>query len=60
MDMDESMEDGHLETFPTLILETSVVASENECETEEREGGGEEMKVDANTYDGEREPRKWL
>ena len=27
MDMDESMADGHLETFTTLILETSAVAS---------------------------------
>ena len=44
MDMDKSMADGHLKTFPTLILETLAVASENQRETEETEGGGEEKK----------------
>ena len=44
MDMDESMADGHLETFPTLILETLVVASENQCETKDTEGGGKKKK----------------
>ena len=42
MDMDKSMVDGHVETFPTLILVTPAVASENQRETEEMEGGGEE------------------
>ena len=44
MDMDESMVDGHLTTFPTLILETSAVASEYQRETEETEGGGTKKK----------------
>ena len=30
--MDELMADGGVETFPTLILETSAVVSENQCE----------------------------
>ena len=34
-----------LETFPTLYLETSVVASKNQRETEETEGGGEKKKL---------------
>ena len=44
MDMYESMADGHLETFPTLILETLVVASENQYETKETKGGVEKEK----------------
>ena len=44
MDTDESMHDGWVETFPTLILETLAVASKNQCETEETEGGGEKKK----------------
>ena len=44
MDMHKSMADGHLETFPTLYLETSAVASETQRETEEMEGGGEKKK----------------
>ena len=44
MDMDESMADGHLETFPVLILETSADASKARRETEETEGGGEKKK----------------
>ena len=44
MDMDESMADGHLKPFPTLILETSAVDSETQHETEETEGGGEKKK----------------
>ena len=54
MNMDEWMVDGHLETFPTLILETLAVASENQRETEETESGGEETKVKADAYEGER------
>ena len=42
--MDELMADGHLETFATIILETLMVASENQRETEETEGGGEKKK----------------
>ena len=53
MDMDESMADGRLETFTTLILETSAVAFENQRETEETEGGGEETKVEIDAYEGE-------
>ena len=45
MDMDESMADGHLETFPTLILETLAVASENPRETEETEGDRDKKKL---------------
>ena len=44
MDMDESMADDHLEIFPTLILETLVVASENQFETKETEVGGKKKK----------------
>ena len=39
------MADGHLETFPTLYLETSVAAFQNQRETEETEGGGEKKKL---------------
>ena len=45
MDMDESMADGLLETFPTLCLETSAVASKNQRETEEMEGVGKKKKL---------------
>ena len=45
MDMDESMADGHVKTFPTLILEISAVASENQWETEEMGGGGKKGKT---------------
>ena len=45
MDMDESMADGHLETFPTLVIETLAVASENQRETKDTEGGGEKKKL---------------
>ena len=43
--MDESMADGHVETFPTPVLETSVVASVCQRETGEMEGGGEKTKA---------------
>ena len=33
MDMDELIADGHLKTFPTLLLQTSVVAFEDQRET---------------------------
>ena len=45
MDMDKSMVDGHLETFPTLILESLAVTSENQRETEETEGAREKKKL---------------
>ena len=54
MHMDESMADGHVETFPTLIRENSAVAFENQRETEETESGIKETKVEADAYDGER------
>ena len=51
--MDELMEDGHVETFLTLHLETWAIASKNQCETQETEGVGEEPKVEKNTCDEE-------
>ena len=45
MDMDKAMTDGHLETFPTLYLETFPVSFENQRETEETEGGGKKIKL---------------
>ena len=47
MDMDESMADGHLETFPTLILETSAVASESQREIGEMGDGRKEGKTES-------------
>ena len=47
------MKDGRVKTFPTLILETFAVALESQCQTEETKGGGEETKVNTDTYDGE-------
>ena len=43
--MDDSMADGHVETFPTSILETSAVATECQRETGETEGGGGKTKA---------------
>ena len=37
--------DGHVETFPTSILETSAVALVCQCETGETEGGGRKTKA---------------
>ena len=45
MDMHESMADCQVETFPTLILDTSMVVSENQCETGEMGGGDKEDKI---------------
>ena len=53
MDMDELMADGHVETFVTLYLETSTVASGNQRETQETDGGCEEVKDEAGVYDEE-------
>ena len=39
------MEDGHVDTIPTLILETLVVAFEYQHETKEMEGGGEKKRT---------------
>ena len=44
--MHESMVDGHVENFSTLVRETWVVASESQRETQKTEGGGEETKVE--------------
>ena len=54
MDMDESMAYGHVETFLTLYLETWAVASGNQHETKEMDGGGEEdsQKDHDNTDNG--------
>ena len=52
--MDESMADGHVETFLTPVLETSAVAPLCQRETGETEGVGEEPKVEKNTCDEER------
>ena len=41
----KSMEDGHVEIFPTLDLETWAVVSEIQHETQETEGDGGEAKV---------------
>ena len=51
--MDESMADGHVETFSTLVPETWADASESKRETQETEGGGEEVKAEANTCEEE-------
>ena len=53
MAMDESMADGHVETFSTLVPETWVDASESKRETQETEGGGKEVKAEANTCEEE-------
>ena len=45
MAMDESMADGHVETFLTPILETSAVAPLCQRETRETEGGGGKTKA---------------
>ena len=42
--MEESTVDDHVETFLIPNLETWVVASGNQRETQERDGGGEEEK----------------
>ena len=42
--MDESMADGHVETFPTPVLETSAVAPVCQRETGETKGGGGKTK----------------
>ena len=42
MAMDESMANGHVETFLTLHSETWAVASGNQCETQETDGGEKE------------------
>ena len=44
MDMDESMADGHVEIFLTREPKTWTVASGNQCETQERDGGSKEEK----------------
>ena len=46
---DESMADGCVETFSTLVPETWAVASKRQRETQETEGGGEEVKAKINT-----------
>ena len=48
--IDESMEDGHMETLSPLIPETPAVAFE---ETEETEGGEEKTKFETNACDKE-------
>ena len=45
MAMDESMADGHVETFLTPVLETSAVAPLCQRETGEMEGGGGKTKA---------------
>ena len=47
--MNESMADGHVETFLTLHLETWAVASGNQRETQETDGGKKEEKDQDNT-----------
>ena len=47
--MDESMVDGHVETFLTLHLETWAVASGNQHETQKTDGGEKEEKDQDNT-----------
>ena len=54
MAMDESMVDGHVETFLTLHLETCAIVSENRCKTQETRGDGKNQKVETNTCDEER------
>ena len=51
--MDESTVDSRVETFSTLVLETSAVAPMCQCETGETEGGGDKTKVEADAYKGE-------
>ena len=46
---DESMADGHVKTFSTLVLETWAIALKSQRETQETEGGGEEVKAETNT-----------
>ena len=56
---DESMADGHVETFPTPLLETSAVAPVCQRETGEPEGDSgktkaqhdEELKIEDDVYD---------
>ena len=43
--MDESMADGHVETFPTPVLETSAVVPMCQRETGETKGGGGKTKA---------------
>ena len=45
------MADLRAEIFPTLILQTLAVASENQREIEELEGGGDEIKVEDDAYE---------
>ena len=45
--MDELMADGSVETFPTLILETSAVASESQREIGEMGDGRKEGKTES-------------
>ena len=51
MDMDDLVEDDHVEPFLTLNLEISKVASENQRETEETDGGRKEAMVESDAYD---------
>ena len=53
VDEDESMADGYVDTFSTLILETWAVASKRQRETQETEGGSEEVKDKTNTCEEE-------
>ena len=53
MAMDKSMVDGRVETFSTLVPETWAVASESQRETQKTEGGGDEVKVEANACNEE-------
>ena len=50
---DESMADGRVETFSTLVPKTWAVALESKSETQEMEGDGEEVKAKANICEEE-------
>ena len=53
MDMDESMTDGRVETFPTLIVETSAVGLRFNVRPKSREAVARKVKSEADP-DGSR------
>ena len=50
--MDEKTVTDGAEVLPTIVPETSAIVPESEHKTGEMEGGGEEMRVEANAYRG--------